>query len=508
MNGRSGSIARGLALRVDNQAMIQNELALHDRAVQAEAQKQKQNWMLTGDIEFGRAFDPYNKNRLEKYTNDTLKQIGKLVSSGDIMNDPERLSKLQQLKRSLVDNEIVDESIQYMAQKQFMNQFMNDPRNKEFLDEPEIIQAIQQSQMYESTGSIDGDQFERKQFQFRPPPVKINTADIIATHYSKLQRHSVAPWGKGHGGFRQFVSAQDMSEAATNLWEDDSLAGKSIRREWQEMNEEQKAVYANNPINWIKSRGKAYAPQDTYNPGRFFSPNSRGGSGSGGAERVDFFQRNIYAPLLNGLINGQANPQMYNNQLIGTMVGPNGQYRANKSRVYDANGNGIQLDLGTRFGVQETGGVRMRTAVDPNTGQLVPQPGGMEMEMLVPMSVNELRQHEGDLFDFFDGSFWNWINPLADYDEANDFEIEPQYQGIIQKANKEAADGSHLLYLHIWQPVSSDIPEIYNNSLGLKEKGGVGFGGGRGGTPMFQPGSTVEVDGETFEIGPDGKPIL
>ena len=470
MSSAMAALARGANVRIDNKMMIDAEFQLHQMKSAKENQKKKEAWLLGGDIEFGKALDPYNKGRLDKFNNETMDKISDLMQDQGIMSDPRKLAQLKQYKSQLLDNEIIDESIQFQIQKGAMTQFMNDPRNQEFLEEPEMQIALQQSQMYEATGSSDGNVMNRDQFVFKAPPVRLNTADIISKNFGALEAHGHSAWGAGVNGYRQFVTRQDMRVAANNIYNDKSLEGKAMRREWNELDDEQKAVHKNDPINWITQRGKGYAAKDMFHAGQIMKPPAGGGAGgSNKGPMRDKFHETVRAPLFKAMEEGVPNPQIQTTSLIGALVGPDGRVNAQKARMYDAGGNMMVMDLGLAPGSRETGVATQRTMMTEKG--LLPHPDlGMEVNLIQQISVEELRGMEGNFdSDVLDLSFWNQLMPFAKFDEANDFDIEDRYKSMFTKTGRMAPDGSHLLNMHYSLAMPSDGQEVVNNSLGKKQ---------------------------------------
>lgn len=485
----AASLARGLAVRVDNQQMMDNERFIYQAEVQKDAQKKKEAWMLTEDIQFGKAFDTYNKQRLEQHTNSTMDQITQMVSDGDIMGNPEKLYKIKQLKQSLIDNEIVDESIRFMANKEMRMKFQADPRNAELLDEPEYLDSLKREKLYESTGSANGDINKKEEYGFTPPPVKINTAALIAESFSKLEQHGMSQWGAGIDGYRQFVTHGDRRAAAENLYNDASIAGKALRREWQSMDDKERKVYANNPVNWISERGKGYVPADKYHGGSIPKTTGPGGANNKGSMR-DIWDDVATDPLLgaaglkqtaSGLmripgITPKANPKVTLSGLRGTAVGPKGDIDLSDAVVYDGNGNPLPVDFGfISSGASETGELMLRT-VPGSDGLPYPNPQRpLEMGIRFDISVGEFVAKYNDQMggvidpDFFEGDI---------YEDTNDYDIEEnnKYSSILRNAGYTNKNGDQMISITAWRPVSADQREMMNNTHGKKQNAQASYG--------------------------------
>lgn len=480
------SLARGLNVRLNNQQLIENEKFLYQAEVQKDAQKKKEAWMLTSDIQFGKAFDPYNKSRLDEHNNTIMDQITSMVSDGDMASNPEKLMKLKQLKSSLLDNEIVDESLRFMANKEMRMKFQADPRNQEFLNEPEFIEAMKREKMYEQTGSANGDINNKEEYSFTPPPVKINTAEIIASSFGALQQHGISSWGQGIDGYRQFVKNEDKIAAAENLYNDGSLEGKALRREWMEMSDEERKVYANSPTNWIIERGKGYAPADKYQSGKVFNPNSSSSSKTKKGPIRDKFRETTLDPLLGKMglrigqdgyeripgINPVANPELTVSALRGTAVGKQGDVNLHQAVIYDANGKAIPIDFGYRSkGASETTRVRMRS-IEGNDGKPMPDPNRpLEMEIAFEIPVTHLQRYE-DKFQMIDP---DWFEFEGAFEEDDDFDISDSFEGIISKTGN-VQNGDQTVMVKAWIPLNSDHSEMVNNTYGKKQDAAVDRG--------------------------------
>lgn len=492
---QGASLARGLAVRADNQSLIDNELKMYQAEIQQEAQKRKENWMLTNDIEFGNAFDPYNKQRLKVHTDKIMDKISGLISNGDVLDNPEKLAELQSYKRQLVDNEIIDESIRFQTQRDFATQFLNDPRNREFLDEPEVQASLQQMETYMQTGSIDADQIERKEFMFRPPPTKINTAAIIAESFGRMERHGIANWGNGINGYRQFVLPEDMRKGAENLWQSQDIDGKNFRREWETMSDDEKKAFRNDPIYWITERGKAFVKEDKFQAGSFpSSVYGKGGrSGSSPTPPVDHFFNTIAGPLQYAAMQGEPNPSVFTNNLIGTLIPPSKRYTPKKTTTfYDVNGKPAQINLGTLENAEESTEFRLRT-----------NDGAYEMGIFGDVPIDEFARANNEIAGLLDVDLWERASWLpGDIDENDDFEIGSKYAGIVEKTDRVDNRGVPLVRVKVYDLAPPDIGEKINNNLGLKQKSGV--------VPrsQFPPNSTVESGGHVFQTDEYGNPIF
>lgn len=463
--------ARGLSYQHDFMAQISNEQKEEMLDRQARVDAENRTKLLLEGLDIPEGLNPYDQKKAQEFAESKISELGKFTSQNpDWTFNPESALKVKGYKKEAVDNEFTQRGLRVKAETDAFLEFVRDPKNTEYLDEREVLLFKQALDRYHKTGTISGTPGEEP--KWISPLKRVNTSEAIAKTFSTIDTLGASSWGAGVNGIRQYVTDDQVMEAATNLWNDSSIFGKNLRREWADLSDEEKREFSNEPTNWVAKRGRAHVSSDKFIKPTVFAPGSGRGSGSGGGsgDKINIWEKNVVATLDKSISSGIPNPIVTDMGVRGTMVAKDGSINVKNASITSADGKDYQFpDLGLMTNASETGRVRKRTIADPNTGSLIDS-GVFEIEVGVEMSIQELKELQdngmvdSDLIDVdLLDRMWSDIDP-------SDFEIGKNFGGVISNTRKTNEEGDALVRVNMWMPAGASTVEIYNNGLGNKQK--------------------------------------
>lgn len=440
-------LPKGLAVRVDTRQDIanirRNEIAERQKRIDSQTKAK----MLTDDLQFGNASNPWDHKLLKDFTESKLNDIGKFVTNNpDWDTDPGKLLQLNQLKRSLIDNDIVLRSERIKAHKDAMDKWLNDPKNKEMVNFDEVLQKRKEYENYINTGSIDGVEGNNIEFVWQQPGLGIDLSGEFANRARTVGRQGSKDISIGNRYFNEkYVTREDMMTEALNMINDQGQVGVAIRKQFSDLKEND-GVPENMTINqWVFDNlwnNRLEDKRDLIGSDVYKSRNGSAGSGNAKPYKSYFFD-----PL--------ANPT---NKTLEDLI--------------DYNKDGSYTTLqGFKIPIRKEDGTVEYTAIESSRNMRIPADVKQRKEIIKQgEEIGVLTQYKIPLEDtnyipiveelgshglINSNEFAQWMG--NNFDEAEDIEINDAK--TIKKWTEEDKDGNEKHFLL----VNAFTPHLFNS---------------------------------------------
>lgn len=228
---------KGLALRVDTQQDIANIRADEVLQRQKEIDARTKAKLFADNIQFGNASNPWDHKLLKEFSEKRVREMGSFATQNpDWDTDPQKLLQLKVLGRGLVDNDIVLRSERIKQHNAQMNEWHNDPKNKELLSLPGVVQKRQEYENYVRTGSADGIAENKKEFVWQQPEIGVDLSGVFAQRAGSIDLQGSRDFQQGNKFVTEkFVRREDVMAEAMNMVADKGPIGIAIRKQYQDL---------------------------------------------------------------------------------------------------------------------------------------------------------------------------------------------------------------------------------------------------------------------------------
>jgi hypothetical protein len=161
---------QGLAVKIPYDQMIQEDRQQRRDIEEAKSRAENRVRLYAEDLDYNNVMNAWDHEQIKNYADKQIAELGKFQSENPNWKYNQQLyNQYKILKNGIKDNDHVHKGMRVQAQIDAHDKWVQDPKNADVRDLPEVQQYKQQIANYITTGSIDGIKENAKEFRFLPP---------------------------------------------------------------------------------------------------------------------------------------------------------------------------------------------------------------------------------------------------------------------------------------------------------------------------------------------------
>lgn len=491
------AIARGFSsFRRDlsTEANIRHQEIALDRQAKVDAENRAQ--LLADGMDEPEGISEWGSTALREQSKQIIGDISKYMMDNkhDLTYTPEKIAELKRMKKSLINNPLVIQEMNFKTHRDSYMQFM--AQNPDWAHDPSMVLMKQEIENYNKTGSTDGITENRKEFIFTPPHEEFNVTAHMANVLGNLKRqHTIQT---ANGGYIQRVDSRHLDGVLRAEFDSNTKAGRTIRTKWNNLSDEERENYKNQPVKWLREQYNGYVPEDNIVKG--FAPSSNdSNSGARNSSAPEYFRQNVFAPFVGEVKKRNLFAKRnYEPKAIQDAIADKEGYINSQEGIFLTKDNKDlkSFPLGNTKG-RANGNIVLMGATENSVPLLA-------AEYTVDLTIDQLDEIEDYLgHDIYNQRFFGGtMDVVKGLDEFDDIDIEENYQTSFTKIpdpdNPNKLKGVQVTLL---KPLPNDFEDRYNASIAPMPKSGAS-------KPGWFPGMTVTdpQTGDVYEYQMDGRP--
>jgi len=146
---------QGLAVSPNFEGRIRDKFRGAEMQRRAKLDAENKARVLGDMLKLGKATNRWDHARLKEFSETQLTGIAKYASDNpDYQTDVGKWAEFTKRTNELVDNPIVWRSQRFDSEASLMDKYETDPKNRDYLEDPEFIQSKQQRENYLRTVAL------------------------------------------------------------------------------------------------------------------------------------------------------------------------------------------------------------------------------------------------------------------------------------------------------------------------------------------------------------------
>ncbi|MCC7514540.1 MAG: hypothetical protein IT212_07590 [Bacteroidia bacterium] len=211
-------LTRGLAVRVNEQGLIQDEARHFQMQKQAKAEQEAKAKLFADDFDYNNAINEYDNPRIKEYARGIFQKMGNFVRENPGWEQSfAGQAQMKAYRHELKDNPELNRGIQSdAAHKSLLKDLAEQSKNPETFDKEAWDQKVQEWNKYTKYGHQGGaEAFAKegnKEFTYQAPIDRVNTTNEL------MKIAQATEWDMttniGYGGVKQSVSEERKNSSA------------------------------------------------------------------------------------------------------------------------------------------------------------------------------------------------------------------------------------------------------------------------------------------------------